>query len=145
MPWRRNPSITTGRSSRSPTCGFRLMHTVLIGSLSGSTRLTSTVVQPASQKAPAAASKSPARERRLTRSLMLAVPSASGRPTMGVLVVRTEQVGAEVVPRVVPHGVDVVRAVLAVVVLDEERGTVQPVVVRLLRVDGPGPREAHAL
>src|SRR5262249_34962006 len=40
---------------------------------------------------------------------------------------------------------DVVGAVLAVVVLDEQRRTVQPIVVRLLRIDRAGPREAHLL
>src|SRR5262249_12973473 len=38
---------------------------------------------------------------------------------------------------------DMVGAVLAVVVLDEQRRTVQPIVMRLLRIDGAGPREAH--
>jgi hypothetical protein len=64
---------------------------------------------------------------------------------LAALVMGAEQVGAEVVPRVVPHGMDVVGAVLAVVVLDQERRPVQPLVVRLLRIDGPGPREVNAL
>src|SRR2546425_13305371 len=64
---------------------------------------------------------------------------------VSTFVVGAERVGAEVVSRVMPHRVDVVRLVLAVVVLDEERRAVQPVVVRLARIDRPRPCEVHAV
>src|ERR1700730_6362101 len=64
---------------------------------------------------------------------------------VAVIVVRLEQVEAEVAPRVVPDGVDVVGVVLGVVVLDQQRGTVEAIVVRLARLERPRPREADQL
>src|SRR4029434_2057173 len=59
---------------------------------------------------------------------------------VGALAGGAERVHAEVVSRIVPDRVDVVRPVLRVVVLDEERRAVQAIVVRLPRVHRPGPR-----
>src|SRR5262245_2454741 len=71
-------------------------------------------------------------------------PCYSGGSVMGALVVGPEEVGAEVVPGIAPHGMDVVGVVLGVVVLDEERGPVQAVVVGLSRGERAGPGEEHA-
>jgi hypothetical protein len=49
---------------------------------------------------------------------------------VAALVMGAERIGTEVVPGIVPDRVDVVGAVLGVVVLDEQRGAVQTVVVR---------------
>jgi hypothetical protein len=64
---------------------------------------------------------------------------------MPELVVRPERIEAEVALRIVPHRVDVVRVVLRVVVLDEQRRPVEAVVVRTLRVDRARPREVDPL
>src|SRR5262249_5972989 len=79
----------------------------------------------------------------LTFSIAMATPSCV--VVVGGLVVGAEQVHAEIVPRIVPDRMDVVGAILRVVVLDQERRAVQPVVVRLSGIDGAGPREAHVL
>src|ERR1700675_1840062 len=57
-----------------------------------------------------------------------------GVPVVAVLVVGAQFVGTECVARVVPDRVDVVRVVLSVVVLDQDRGPVQPVVVPARRI-----------
>src|SRR4029077_3892880 len=64
---------------------------------------------------------------------------------VGALVVGAERVHAEVVSRIVPDRVDVVRPVLRVVVLDEERRAVQAGVVGVPRGGWARPREAHVL
>ncbi len=52
-----------------------------------------------------------------------------------------QQVHAEVALEVPPHGVDVVRAVLRAVVLDQERRALHPVVVRKAALQPAHPRE----
>ena len=56
-------------------------------------------------------------------------------------IVRPEEIRAEPVPRIVPDGVDVVGVVLRVVVLDEEAGSLNPVVMGLAAFDRAGPCE----
>src|SRR4051794_2750606 len=56
-----------------------------------------------------------------------------------------QQVLAPVVLEVPPDGVDVVRAVLGVVVLDEERRPAHGVIVAPARFVRPGPRERHVV
>src|SRR5688572_8615501 len=63
----------------------------------------------------------------------------------GVLVVLLEQVHAEVPVEIAPDGVNVVCVVLCVVVLDEERGSLQPVVVAVAPAWSPHPREADGV
>src|SRR6202034_875127 len=53
--------------------------------------------------------------------------------------VRPEDVVTEVGLWVTPYRVGVVRVALRVVVLDEQPGTLEPVIERLTRVGGPGP------
>src|SRR5687768_8032848 len=60
--------------------------------------------------------------------------SARGLGVLVLPVVLGQQVTAEVVAQVPPHGVDVVGVVLLVVVLDQDRRSVDPVVVRLSHV-----------
>jgi len=60
-------------------------------------------------------------------------------------VVGAQHVRAEVAAGIVPDRVDVVRVVLGVVVLDEQRRPVEAVVVRTLRVDRARPREVDPL
>src|SRR4051812_34593825 len=67
--------------------------------------------------------------------------AADGSPVRRGMVLG-QQVGAPVPPQVAPHGVRVVRAVLRVVVLDQEGLAADRVVVRLAGERGPGPREA---
>src|ERR1700691_1220792 len=55
--------------------------------------------------------------------------------------VRPEDVVTEVGLWVTPYRVGVVRVALRVVVLDEQPGTLEPVVERLARIGGPGPRQ----
>src|ERR1700733_7807417 len=55
--------------------------------------------------------------------------------------VRPEDVVTEVSLWVTPYRVGVVRVALRVVVLDEQPGTLEPVVERLTRIGGPGPRQ----
>src|SRR6266571_3969859 len=64
---------------------------------------------------------------------------------VAVLVVRAEEVGAEVAGRIVPHGVDVVGVVLGVVELDQHGRPVDPIVVAVTRLDRPRPGEVQAL
>src|SRR5260370_30714449 len=54
-------------------------------------------------------------------------------------VVLTEKVEGEVPRRVPPNGVNVIRVVLGIVVLDEEPRSVQPEVVRVTGLQGAGP------
>ena len=54
-----------------------------------------------------------------------------------------QQVPGEVAAQVAPHGVDVIRAVLGVVVLDEQARTAERVIVAGAWLDRPGPPEAH--
>src|SRR5215203_3625107 len=58
-------------------------------------------------------------------------------------VVLAQQVHAEVAVEIPPHGVDVVRVVLRVVVLDEERRPLDTVVVPLAALERAHPREPH--
>src|SRR6266403_744987 len=50
-----------------------------------------------------------------------------------------QQIGREIAPGVVPHRMDVVGVVLRVVILDQEVGAVQPVVMRPARLGAAGP------
>ena len=59
--------------------------------------------------------------------------------------VRAEGVVAEVGRRIPPHRVGVVRLALGVVVLDEQARALQPVVVRLAGVGGPGPGQVDGV
>ena len=56
-----------------------------------------------------------------------------------------ERVAAEVVGQVPPDGVDVVRAALGVVVLDEDPLALDPIVVRLAPLGAARPEEAQAV
>src|SRR4030095_10509053 len=60
------------------------------------------------------------------------------------LVVRAQQVGAEIVAWVMPHRVDVVGVVLRVVELDQERRAVHAVVVAVGGLGQGCPREMEA-
>jgi len=60
-------------------------------------------------------------------------------------VVLGEQVRAEIAREVAPHGVVVVRLVLHVVVLDQERGPVDAVVMALALLEAAGPMEREEL
>src|SRR5207344_3000152 len=64
---------------------------------------------------------------------------------MAALIVRAQEIGAEVVPRVVPDGMDVVGVVLRIVELDQHGRPVDAVVVGMPRIDRSGPREVKAL
>src|SRR6478735_4747899 len=78
-------------------------------------------------------------------------PSRRGRfrseyaqPSAGS-VVGGERVLAPVVGEVAPDGVDVVRPVLRVVVLEQERRAADRVVVASTWLGGPGPAERHVV
>src|SRR5580765_4630205 len=72
--------------------------------------------------------------------------SCSGLPVpVAALVVRAQEIGAEVVPGIVPDGVDVVGVVLRIVELDQHGRPVDAVVVGMPWIDRPGPREVNAL
>src|SRR6266545_4290613 len=73
------------------------------------------------------------------------VNHASGVVAMAALIVRAEEIGAEDVPRIVPHRVDVIGVVLRIVELDEHARPVDTVVVRAARIDRSRPREVKAL
>src|SRR4029077_1493037 len=68
------------------------------------------------------------------------IPNSSVRSGLQML---AQQIAAEVAVEVAPHGVDVVPVVLRVVVLDEERRALDPVVVLLsaLGLTRPGKRD----
>ena len=59
--------------------------------------------------------------------------------------VLAQQIAAEVASEVPPHGVNVIPVVLRVVVLDEESGTLNPIVMLLSPFRLAGPREADFL
>src|SRR5262249_12199154 len=56
-----------------------------------------------------------------------------------------KQVAPEVAVEVAPHGMNMVGVVLGVVVLDQERGPLDPVIVRLEALGVARPREADLL
>ena len=58
-------------------------------------------------------------------------------------IVRAQRIATEVALEVAIHGVDVIGVVLRVVVLDEQRGPVHAVVVRLPALDAACPGKAH--
>src|SRR5262249_44557552 len=62
-----------------------------------------------------------------------------------VLVVRAKKIAAEVAPRIVPHRMDVIRSVLRVVELDQQRRSVNPVIVGAAGLERPRPREVQPL
>ena len=66
------------------------------------------------------------------------------RMVAGGLVVKSEQVRAEVAVELTPHRMYVIGAVLGVVVLEEEMGCLDAVVVSLTRLEATGPCEVHA-
>jgi hypothetical protein len=71
--------------------------------------------------------------------------SALSAASVRLRVVLSEHVAAEVVLGVAPHGVDVIASPLRVVVLDQEPRPLQPVVVRLARLDAACPGEMQAI
>src|SRR5262245_15591854 len=77
------------------------------------------------------------RERITASATKLLVPDAPD--------VLAQQVAAEVAVEVAPHRVDVVAVVLRVVVLDEERRSLDAVVVLLSALGLTGPREPDLL
>src|SRR5688572_11310130 len=54
-----------------------------------------------------------------------------------------DEIAAEIAREITPHGMDVVRVVLRVVVLDQEGRALNAIVVRLTALDRAGPRECH--
>ena len=66
-------------------------------------------------------------------------------PLVGALVVLGQKIPAEIPLYVAPHRVDVVRAVLGVVVLDEERTPLQAIVVGLEPERASCPPEHYVL
>ena len=62
-----------------------------------------------------------------------------------MLIMPPQQIGREIMPGVVPHRMDVVGVVLRVVVLDQQMGTVQPLVMRPARLGAACPGEMDML
>ena len=60
-------------------------------------------------------------------------------------IVARERIAAEVIGQVAPHGVDVVRAALGIVVFDEHPFALDPVVVRLAPLGAARPDEGEAI
>src|SRR5215218_7962746 len=80
-------------------------------------------------------------ERRRSPREKQACPKAD-RSVANARVVLGQQVPGEVAAQVAPHGVDVIGPVLGVVVLDEQAGTAERVIVAGPSLDRPGPPEA---
>src|SRR5262249_28615578 len=86
------------------------------------------------------ASASPRSMRRASSLAVISVKAARWAFIAGSASLRGELV-AEVAEHVPPDGVDVIRAVLGVVELDEERGPLDPVGVPLAAIGGAEPGE----
>src|SRR5690349_9240371 len=63
--------------------------------------------------------------------------------SVACLVVLFQQIDAEITFKISPHGVNVIRVVLRVVVLDEERGSLNTIVVGPTALLHPGPGEVE--
>ena len=62
-----------------------------------------------------------------------------------MIIVFAEQVFAEIVGRIAPHGMDVIGVVLRVVEFDQKRRAVQAVIMGLPRLQAAGPCETDVL
>ena len=60
-------------------------------------------------------------------------------------VVFPQQIFAEIPVELSPHSMDVIGVVLSIVVLEQKRGRLNPVVVALARLPSAGPSKVHAL
>src|SRR5215207_11747819 len=78
-----------------------------------------------------------------SREFEIIVGSTRRVDVLVCLVVLGEQIAAEVVAQVAPHGVDVIRVGLLVVVLDEDRRSMDAIIVRLANLGAARPGEAQ--
>ena len=66
-------------------------------------------------------------------------------PGVTGLVVKLQQVRTEVAVKIAPHGMNVVRAILSVIELDEKGRRLNAVLAGIPGVDAAGPREMDVL